>query len=97
MSAPFPLHPGKGWLSSGTGGQKDVDVTVGHVLIPLTASASTPSVEQSLTMDFLCSKGRPPRNNNVCVTTGLVLSQPELPDFIPNVHRMLATLLSFCF
>lgn len=74
-----------------------MDVTVGHVLTPLTASASTPSVEQSLTMDFLCSKGRPPRNNNVCVTTGLVLSQPELPDFIPNVHRMLATLLSFCF
>lgn len=38
------------------------------------------------------------QNNNVHATTGLALGQCQLPDFIPNVHIMLATLLSFgCF
>lgn len=37
-----------------------------NVLTPLTAPASSPSVEQSLTMDFLCSKGWPP-GTTMCV------------------------------
>lgn len=35
------------------------------------------------------------QNNNVPATTGLALGQHQLSDFIPNVHIMLATLLSF--
>lgn len=73
-----------------------LDLTIGYVLSPLPALASSLLWGANTDNGFPVHQGTASlQNNNTHATSGLALGQRKLPDFIPSVHIMLATLLSF--